>query len=687
MRFTFFIVTLVAVIGEGAQGAPHVVGYERFHSDKPTVEGGAILFSELGCANCHGGSPVVVPRKGPNLADLSRRVDREWLAAFLREPESGRDGSTMPQMFHGLSDGDISAVLDYLGTFETKKKISPPRHANAERGSAVFHESGCVSCHAPTSDYKGPHGSGADFESDLIVSHPDFKKKTNIDALTVFLSDPSAYRPDGRMPHIRFEGQEASDLAAHLLDEQGSDPREMPRLRKWPKAEAASIEKGKELVQKMNCAACHESPKVGESKMAPLTGSSGGCLSDKPVEGLPFYSLTEGQQESLKLFLSKKESDLDNDITFAAMNCYACHDRDGKGGATPETNPFFVGDEALGDSGRLPPPLTGIGHKLKKSWMESVFRGDEGSRVRPYVKTQMPVYAKHAVELANWLEKLDAKPDAKQMTLHPADIEAGRKMLGIVGGANCITCHEWGEYSLMGIHALDISSLDERLRPEWFRSYLLDPATYRPGTLMPPLWPGGHSTVKDVLGGDTERQIAAIWEFIKDGEGVPEGFPDRAGGAFELKPVDRPIIQRTFFEKAGMKAILVGFPGGINLAFDGDKAQLAQVWRGPFFDAYNTWYTRAAPIEKPLSDEVYNVSVSEKDARFRGYRTDEDGNPTFLSTLGDQEVEESYAVEDGKLIRTIKWSEGRPVPFFHPEGVEHAEKREGDTLTITYSWK
>lgn len=687
-------VFLYAVLsGSVAWASPHVVGYERFYSEKPSAKGGAILYSELGCANCHGDSPVVVPRKGPKLTDLNRRVDRDWLKGFLSDPESGRKGTTMPNMFHGLGEADIDAVLDYLGTFTTKAKISPPRHANAERGSALFHEVGCVACHAPTGDYQGPHGNGTSLVSDLAVAHPDFKKKTNIDALTTFLSNPSAYRPDGRMPHIKFDGQEAGDIAAHLLDEQGSDPREMPRLKAWPKADNESVEKGKQLVEAMKCTACHDLPKGKAPELVALSGtgkeSSGSCISPEPAKGLPHYDLTEQQRESLAIFIAKRDGtfDVNGTVTLAAMNCYACHDRDGVGGPTPETDPFFIGDEALGDSGRLPPPLTGIGHKLQRKWLESVFADTKDSRVRTYVRTQMPIYPGHAVAMADWLEKLDAKRDAKPMTLQPSDIEAGRKMLGVVGGANCITCHDWGEYPSLGIHALDISSLDKRLRPEWFRSYLLDPPSYRPGTLMPPLWPGGQSTVKDVLGGDSERQIAAIWEFIKDGEGVPEGFPDHASGAFELVPTDRAIIQRTFFERAGTKAILVGFPGGISLAYDGDKAELAQVWRGPFFDAYTTWYLRAAPIEKPLSDAVYDVPVSETGARFRGYKTDEKGNPTFLSTIGSQDLQESFSVADGKLIRKISWSDGPAPPIFHPEGVGHEEKKEGNTLTITYFWK
>ena len=371
------------------------------------------------------------------------------------------------------------------------------------------------------------------------------------------------------------------------------------------------------------------------------------------------------------------------------MNCYACHDRDGIGGPGAETNPFFVGDEGLGDSGRLAPPLTGIGHKLQKSWLEGVFKGDTGSRVRPYLKTQMPLYATHAPALADWLEEIDAKPDATPLVEHKEDLEAGRKLLGIVGGVNCITCHTWGEQRSLGIQALDLSSLDQRLRPEWFRSYLLNPAEYRAGTLMPPLWPGGQATVKDVLGGDTDRQIAAIWSFIREGEGLPEGFPDRSSGQYELIPGDSPIIQRTFFEGAGTKAILVGFPGGINLAYDGDGARPAVIWRGAFFDAYQTWYSRHAPFEKPLGEGVaaFPETGAETGRRFRGYRLDAAGNPTFLSTDGDRELSEGFVVEGGKLKRTVIWSKGGAPVVTHPEGVEFQTETGETSLTFIYSWK
>lgn len=692
MRMVWGIfISVVVAWPVGAE--PLVVGYERFHRDRPSPPGGALLYSELGCANCHGGSGGMVSRKGPSLENLSSRVSHDWVLGFLKDPEGGRKGSTMPAMLHGLNEEEVGSVMAYLSTLGKGLNFRPPRHANAEMGSALYHEKGCVACHAPGADYRGPSGSGLDLASPLAVPLPDLKKKTSLMALEHFLANTSRYRTDGRMPHLELGREGAINVAAYLLDLQGTDPREEKKLTSWPKPKGDQINLGRRLVEAASCASCHDFPGIEPPGMIRLTGGGGtakaSCLSTQPARGLPRYGLSSGQRDALRAYLADpaRVDDEAGVLTLQAMNCYACHERDGLGGPTPETRLFFHGEESLGDSGKLPPPLTGIGHKLRQDWLEGVIAGDSDKRVRSYLKTVMPAYPGQARVLASSLAKIDAQPEAKPMVKVAEAREAGRKLLGTLGGNNCITCHHWGEKRSLGIPALDLSSLNQRLRPEWFRSYLLAPAAYRPGTLMPSLWPEGRSNLPEILGGDSEKQIAAIWSFIEHGEGIPEGFPDRSSGEYELRPTTRPIIQRTFFEGVGTKAILVGFPGEISLAFDGDKARPVMIWRGAFFDAYHTWFTRAAPFEKPLGNEVSLIPEASGERRFRGYELDDAGVPTFLYHEAGRLVRERYEVVNGELHRVITWQEGKSPAYRHPAGVVVAEARKEKEIAITYRWK
>jgi cytochrome c2 len=587
----------------------------------------------------------------------------------------------MPALFSGPDDPRIEPMVHYLLSLKppSSKEINLGKDVNAERGNELYHTIGCVACHDPSPDFQPPTGRPEPSEFTYAsVAFPELQAKYSLESLTRFLLNPAAVRPDGRMPSFGLSPIEATDLAAHLLDFQDSDPRNAPKQKPFA-PDPAKVARGAELYTQLRCAACHEE----ESKLEPIaiTTPDAGCLSVQTSGDLPFYALNQAQRDALKHPAGSPSPVL-------SLNCLACHTDQGRGGPDAARNHYFVGDEALGDTGRLPPPLTGIGRKLQPAWLTGVLQGK--NRVRPYLQTRMPHYSAQTKVLTAALR--DARPLPPLVAESHTDLEAGRKLLGTEGGVNCITCHTWADRPSLGIQALDLSRLDERLQPEWFRDYLLNPAGYRPGTLMPPLWPGGKSMIPAILDGDAERQIASIWAFIGKGSGLPPGLPDVASGAFELVPKERPIVQRAFLNGAGPFAILVGFPGGVNLAYNGDTGQPARMWRGRFFDAYSTWFVRAAPFEDPLGTDVHDWPSGEPGSvdRFQGYRLEPDGSPVFLLKIGGAEVSEHFSARDGTLRRELTWAgELKEPAWTHPDRATVTEEPGGGKgkRVFVYRWK
>ena len=678
-----------------ARAEPLVVGFERFHAAAPDAAGGRLLYNELGCINCHGGDTGLPSRRGPDLTTATTRANADWLRAFIADPARHRRGTTMPHLLATHDADDVEAVVHYLGAL-TPKKPAPPKkisHLNAELGKALYHTQGCVACHALRNDYAPPDGRPAagDF-SHGAIAFPALAEKYDVATLAAFVRDPLATRPDGRMPRIEMEEQDVLDIAAYLLGIVGSDAEVAPKLPVFT-SNSTLVARGREIVTAARCAACHTLPSAPAVQWVALQRNTGGCLDEIPAAGLPRYALSPAQRTALLAYLpvratpaSPAQSATD---TLKALNCVACHERDGHGGPDAARKPYFLGDHNLGDTGRFPPPLTGIGRKLQPEWLAQALAGKR--RERPYLATRMPMYGAAVAHLP----ALFAACDARQETALPAgDVEAGRKLLGTLGGVSCITCHRWGNRASLGIQAIDISTLASRLQSGWLRDYVINPAAHRPGTLMPSFWPDGKAANRDILGGDTDRQIASIIAFAREGKGLPEGFPATSAREFELIPGLRPVVLRTFMAEVGTHAILVGFPAGVHLAYDGRDCRPALTWKGRFFDAYGTWFSRFAPFEKPLGVSVVAWPAPSDAAgtrKFEGYRLDAAGVPTFFfSVSGVPVAERIEPAENGSLRRTLTWNleSLRSLPLAHPPGltVQATPASTPGKLEFIYTW-
>lgn len=438
--------------------------------------------------------------------------------------------------------------------------------------------------------------------------------------------------------------------------------------------DSSLVDKGRELFYSLGCAACHA--RVGTAYQGPALTAKAlrdceptkGCLmppTDSAVNiasgttanayAMPDFALTAIERDALAAAIkapppgappTAKEQIV---TTMTSFNCYACHTRDGRGGPTVDRNPLFLtAIPEMGDEGRVPPPLDGVGDKLQEGWLKHVLQ--DGAKDRPYMRTRMPKFtAPEVVALAEVFKTVDQSSGSPTPELAEPKSRVkstGRFLVGDKALA-CIKCHTFGEHRATGIQAIDLQTMTGRIREDWFQRYLPDPAKYRPGTRMPSGFVGGHSTVKDIYHGDPARQIAAIWTYLADGSkaGIPEGL---LADVIELKPKTTPIIYRNFIDGLSPRGIAVGYPERTNLAWDANHFCLALVWHGRFIDASKHWAGRGAGFQTPLGDHILkleetvplasldsldtpwpNQAPKDRGYHFRGYRLDSQGRPTF----------------------------------------------------------
>ena len=119
----------------------------------------------------------------------------------------------------------------------------------------------------------------------------------------------------------------------------------------------------------------------------------------------------------------------------------------------------------------------------------------------------------------------------------------------------------------------------------------------------------------------------------------------------------RAVIYRNFVAGTTARAIGVGFPGGINMAYSGDHLAPELIWTGAFIDAGHHWTNRGQGSEPPAGNQVVKLTTKPSlpaEARPLGYELDAAGNPTFVTAIGALHLHDAYTPSSGTgLHRTI----------------------------------
>lgn len=688
----------------------------------PAIRRGEQLFHTVGCVACHDprregstGFPTSVP-----LPVMESKYSVPGLTEFLKNPLSVRPSGRMPHM--NLDETQAREIASYLlRKLEVESKLEYAYYEGnwdklpdfesltpASYGTAASFDVNVGRDNSFGIVFKGrfrveQEGNyifhlGSDDGSRLKV---DGHEVVTVDGVHPFSSDKGkiALQPGLHELEVQyFEGGGEQELKVEFQGK-GVDRRALEyalvgaddesKAKDRFQVDPALAAKGKQLFISIGCANCHSLRVDDQSFISQRTAkpfaelpAQGGCIDGSSPE-VPRFRLNDSQRAAVSFAIKSlngatavaaKTPEESITSTLIAFNCVACHQRGELGGVESSRNVLFQSDQPeMGDEGRIPPPLTGVGSKLQPTWLKQIF--DNGAKDRPYMFTQMPRFGSQNIgHLVTAFGEVN--PDVADHGVATGIDErhlkaAGRKLVG-AEGFSCIKCHTWGNEKATGIQSINMTTMTRRLKENWFHEYLLNPQQYRPGTRMPAAWPQGQVLLPTLLDGQALTQIHSVWEFLSDGDKAtaPVGL---GANPIILMAFDEAIIYRNFIEGAGPRAIGVGYPEKANQAFDANDLRIALLWHGAFMDASKHWIGRGQGFQPPLGDNILKLpegvsfavldspeaswpteTAKELGYEFRGYRLGEGRRPTFLYEMRGVKVADTLVPESKEQFTPVR---------------------------------
>ncbi len=509
---------------------------------------GRELWVTMRCLKCHQAeewpkttSMPELDMDAPSLADIGGRLHTEWLTRWIQDPKALRPTATMPRLFpesatglDGKVDERARDIAVYLSTLGKEEKWTAPAKKEQQEGQRLFAHLGCIACHVPPTTEP--------MEEDDFDRIPlrDIVSKWKPAALQKFLQKPEEHYNWIRMPNLHLTEKEASRLTAYLtsVKKRSLIPSEVPK---------GDIERGRKLVLSTGCLNCHRLGETTSSLQAPKVADikkwDEGCLSEEVKErkGAPLYSLGKDQRDAILDLrqtawhsFGRKVADEFSTRRVKNLRCIACHQRDGEvaywtdletdieellEGLPEEKKP-----EELAML-QIRPQLTWGGEKLQPEWMAALFADKLSYKPRPFLRARMPAFPHQAKLLAEGLAQEHGftptnEPHPKPM---PKLAEVGQELTS-ARKWNCIGCHDVGEKKAVGVFeapGVNFQIVRERLRSEYFQRWLWSPTRVWPGTKMPTVYQWGEpSQLATVLGGSSEKQIEALWNYLLQGRKI-----------------------------------------------------------------------------------------------------------------------------------------------------------------------
>ena len=494
-----------------------------------TVEGatrlseGRRLLSTMGCVHCHvvnqpDGNMLKPDDDPPPLIHIAEKTSREWIYAWIKNPQAYAASATMPNF--QLSDQDAADISSFLiaqstpspaKSAATSNVPAPAASSDATAAATLYGASFCSSCHA----VQNAAGNlvGGDFGPELSR----IGSKANPEWLRRWLKDPAQYEPCTRMPHYRFDDKQVALLSSFLLAKKDDDLLANVHL---AAADADSVARGKKLVTESGCAACHqingvtppqnfapELSRVGSRPLSQIVFTPGmkhnlpdyitakihDPRSFGPALKMPKFSLTDEQVVSLTTALlaqTDRAGNLPHDLLQSADRGSNYHPG-GEAGRLMEDLHCLSCHSINGNGGDMAPDLTREGSSVQRAWLEEFMKNP--NTLRPALIRRMPKFNLSPAEIkaiSDYILSAYQAPgfDEQALDVHALNADAaGRGKQLFYSKYACQSCHIADYKNDKGYVGPALASVGNRLMPVWMYKWLKDPNGLRSGTLMPNL--------------------------------------------------------------------------------------------------------------------------------------------------------------------------------------------------------
>jgi cytochrome c1 len=483
----------------------------------PVLNQGRAMLARYGCVNCHmvklpDGTTMKATDDPPSLSHIADKTTREWIYAWLKDPQAYATTATMPNF--ELSDNDardMSAFLIANSTPAAGDSVTLGAKVSSDptAGASLYGESFCASCHAVQNAAGNVVGGDVGPELTRIGS------KVKPEWLQGWLKNPRSYDPGTAMPHYRFNDSQVTTLAGFLEAKTDSDLLSNVHL---DPATAEQIAHGKRLVSDYGCASCHEiagikkpenfAPELTRIGSKPVTqllflpgmphtlpdyiaGKIKQPRAFSPGLKMPQYTFTSAQLDALTtamLALNERTGSLPPLLTVPAVPD-SNYQPAGKAGKLMADLACFSCHRINGHGGDMAPDLTWEGSAVQRQWLVDFLKNP--NTLRPALIRRMPRFNltdAESVELADYMMTVYQSPavDRDSMPLSgysQGEIELGRQLF--YGKYSCQGCHIVNTNTDKGYIGPTLTHVGSRLTAAWIYAWMKNPQALRPGTIEP----------------------------------------------------------------------------------------------------------------------------------------------------------------------------------------------------------